>query len=146
MFILKNYVSISEDSFELKYFNIKSNLLNLESDVAFHVLFKSKGHIFLETYNLQFSYKNFLLIEKQRRIKKYIKRSITAYDGFETTIKIEDKLLDENLLNEIDNDLQNNGRIELEMKGKVYIQYGLVLSSFPKFFYFSKFVKLNMTR
>eukprot|EP01080_Neovahlkampfia_damariscottae_P010959 gene10959-3667_t len=146
IFILNSYVSIHKDSFNQQLLRIDSNRINMRTNVSYNVLFRSKGHIYLDNFRLEIFYKKFKLFEEERKINKFIQRTFSPYDGFKTSIEISNKLIGPEIANEIEYEMKRKGSIELSINGKVYVQYGIVFSCFPKIFKFNELVNANITK
>jgi hypothetical protein len=124
----------------------QQNFLNISSQISYFVLFTSKGQIYLDTVDAKLSFQNLNLFSSSRKVNKYIQRTVTGYDGFSINVEVGNLALDINVLNEMKKQMLLKGTISVVLTGNVFVQYGVVLGSFPKYFETQKEVFLNFTK
>jgi hypothetical protein len=146
-YVLARFVFVEEEKVsEIFTLNQQQNFLNITSLISYNVLFTSKGQIYLDTVDAKLSFQNLKLFSTSRKVDKYIQRTITGYDGFTIQGNVGNIPVDVNVLNEMKKQMLQKGTISVVLTGNVFVQYGVVLGSFPKYFETHKEVFLNFTK
>jgi hypothetical protein len=145
-YVLARFVIVEEEKVSESFTLNQQNFLNITSLISYNVLFTSKGQIYLDTVDAKLSFQNLKLFSTSRKVDKYIQRTITGYDGFTIQGNVGNIPLDVNVLNEMKKQMLQKGSISVVLTGNVFVQYGVVLGSFPKYFETHKEVFLNFTK